>query len=135
MGEPRTVPAGDYASQVLQKLNLESELKSKFLLAKDVRQVLSYVERGEVDAGFVYASDLKAKNAASVRMLATAPKDSHAPILYEMAALEPLTDKTSDQSKTETSKVAEFLSGKEAAKTWVNFGFTLLAVKATKKGP
>lgn len=134
LGEPRSVPAGDYASQFLQKQKLESELKSKFLFAKDVRQVLSYVERGEVDAGFVYASDLKAKNAGAVRLLAKIPSDSHAPIIYELAVVERLIGKTSDQSKTETNKVADFLAGKEAAKIWLKFGFSLPSPKSTKKG-
>ncbi len=56
MGDP-LVPAGRYARQVLISENLAIALESKLVYASNVRQVLSYVKRGEVDAGFVYSSD------------------------------------------------------------------------------
>ena len=55
-------------------------MKSKFVLGKDVRQVLSYVETGNADAGIVYATD--ALTASQVRVVATAPENSHDPIVY-----------------------------------------------------
>src|SRR5690606_36188682 len=57
LGKPDTVPAGRYSQQALQAANLWSTLAARFIYADSVRQVLDYVRRGEVDAGFVYGSD------------------------------------------------------------------------------
>jgi molybdate transport system substrate-binding protein len=55
-------------------------VKSKFVLGKDVRQVLGYVETGNADVGIVYATD--ALTASQVRVVATAPENSNDPIVY-----------------------------------------------------
>ena len=59
IGEPKTVPAGHYATELLKKLDLEAAIASRIVYAENVRQVLAYVERGEADAGIVYATDAK----------------------------------------------------------------------------
>ena len=56
LGDPGSVPAGDYGRQVLRSLKLWDALQSKLVLAKDVRQVLSYVETGNAEAGLVYST-------------------------------------------------------------------------------
>ena len=66
-------------------MNLFESLRSKLVLGKDVRQVLSYVETGSVEAGFVYATD--ALTSDKVRTVATVPADAHSPILYPVAAM------------------------------------------------
>ncbi|MFZ0212456.1 MAG: molybdate ABC transporter substrate-binding protein [Candidatus Acidiferrales bacterium] len=85
IGEPRTVPAGAYAEEVFEHLGLLPAIQSKIVYAKDVRQVLAYVETGNADAGMVYATDARISN--RVRVAATAPEDSHDPILYPVAVL------------------------------------------------
>jgi molybdate transport system substrate-binding protein len=57
IGDPKTVPAGRYAQTFLENAGIYEMSKSKLIFAENVRQVLDYVERGEVDAGFVYFSD------------------------------------------------------------------------------
>jgi len=57
IGTPASVPAGHYAQGSLEKAGLWTELKDKIINTTNVRQALDYVARGEVDAGFVYASD------------------------------------------------------------------------------
>jgi molybdate transport system substrate-binding protein len=54
------VPAGIYAEQALQKLELYNRLteSEKIVRGQDVRVTLSYVERGEVEAGIVYSTDV-----------------------------------------------------------------------------
>jgi molybdate transport system substrate-binding protein len=84
--------------------------------AKDVRQVLTYVETGNVDAGLVYRSDVIGAG-KTVKIIAAAPKDSHKPIIYPMAILK------SSKNKEETAKFADFLKGKEAAKIFEKYGF------------
>ena len=63
IGTPATVPAGRYARELLRSRGLWDSLRAKLVFAEDVRQVLNYVERGEVDAGFVYRSDALAAGA------------------------------------------------------------------------
>ena len=85
LGEPVTVPAGQYAKEVLTSLGIYDAVNSKAILAKDVRQVLTYVETGNVDAGIVYATD--AMSSTKVKVVATAPAKSHAPVIYPVAVI------------------------------------------------
>jgi len=59
VGNPETVPAGRYTKAALVKLGEWDPIASKFVMAESVRQVLDYLSRGEVDAGFVYGTDAK----------------------------------------------------------------------------
>lgn len=86
VGNPRTVPAGQYAAQVFDRLGLTTKLQTKLVLAEDVRQVLDYVTRGEVDAGVVYRTDAQVAG-DSVRIAAVAPDNTHDPILYPIAVI------------------------------------------------
>lgn len=56
-GDPASVPVGRYTKSVLDRAGLTPRLQDKVVLAANVRQCLDYVVRGEVDAGFVYATD------------------------------------------------------------------------------
>jgi molybdate transport system substrate-binding protein len=84
IGNPKTVPAGQYAQETLRYLKLWDRLQSRMILAENVRQVLDYIIRGEVRAGIVYASDVQTAG-EKVRVTAAAPEGSHAPILYPIA--------------------------------------------------
>ena len=86
VGNPRTVPAGQYTQQTLTKLKLLPEIQSKLIYAEDVRQVLDYVMRGEVDVGIVYSSDALA-GGITIKIVSRAPDDTHDPILYPIAVL------------------------------------------------
>ncbi len=79
IGKPVTVPAGRYAQQALEKAGLWTTLATRFVYADNVRQVLDYASRGEVDAGFVYGSDAAVMR-DRVRVVATV--EGHSPILY-----------------------------------------------------
>lgn len=56
-GTPATVPVGRYTEGAIEKAGLTDALRPKWIYAENVRQVLNYVARGEVDAGFVYRTD------------------------------------------------------------------------------
>jgi molybdate transport system substrate-binding protein len=86
IGNPQTVPAGRYAEQVLKKLNLWEPLKDKLVFAENVRQVLDYVVRNEVDAGLVYATDAASKS-KDLKKVLPAPEGSHLPVVYPLAAV------------------------------------------------
>lgn len=86
VGDPKTVPAGQYAQQLLRKLHLWEKLESRLVLAENVRQVLEYVARGEVDAGIVYATDTPIAQ-GRVQIAARAPDNAYGPILYPLAVV------------------------------------------------
>jgi molybdate transport system substrate-binding protein len=73
------VPAGEYARQALASLGLAAAYRPRLVGQKDVRAVLNAVEKGELEAGFVYATDARA---AGLPVLFAFPADSHAPIEY-----------------------------------------------------
>ncbi len=85
VGEPTSVPAGRYAREVLAFFRLSDSVRKKLVFGKNVRQVLVYVETGNADAGIVYRSDTVGSQ--SVRVVATAPPESHSEIQYPGAIL------------------------------------------------
>lgn len=115
IGEPRSVPAGQYAEQVLQKLKLLDAVKSKFVYGNNVRQVLAGVESGNVDAGMVYATDAKISD--QVRVVAIADNALHSPIVYPMAALK--QSRKPDAARS----FLKFLSSQEARRVLRKYGF------------
>jgi molybdate transport system substrate-binding protein len=86
IGQPKTVPAGVYATQVLERLKLTSAVADRIVYGSSVRQVLDYVARGEVDAGIVYATDAR-EAGETVRVVATAQPQWHDPIRYVAAVV------------------------------------------------
>lgn len=86
IGNPKTVPVGRYSEESLRTLGLWGSLQPKFVFAENVRQVLEYVSRGEVDAGFVYTTDA-AVRAGRVREAFRPPQDSYRPVVYPVAVV------------------------------------------------
>ncbi|HEY8666347.1 MAG TPA: molybdate ABC transporter substrate-binding protein [Tepidisphaeraceae bacterium] len=86
MGQPKTVPAGEYAMQTIKALKIADAVKPRLVYGLNVRQVLDYVERGEVDAGIVYATDAIAAG-EKVKVAAAADEKLHEPIVYSAAVL------------------------------------------------
>lgn len=86
VGDPRSVPAGQYAEACLRSLKLYEQVQSKLIFSGTVRQVLDYVARGEVDAGLVYGTDLRL-GGENVRLVVQAPPASHPPIVYPVAVV------------------------------------------------
>lgn len=58
MGNPDSVPAGRYTRLALESVGVWKTMQPRMILTQNVRQALDYVARGEVDAGFVYGSDV-----------------------------------------------------------------------------
>ncbi len=86
VGNPEVVPAGRYAMEVLAYYKLLPTIKDKLVYGENVRQVLDYVARGEVDAGIVYSTDA-AIRLKEVRIAAVAPAESHKPVVYPIAVI------------------------------------------------
>jgi molybdate transport system substrate-binding protein len=115
VGEPRIVPAGQYATEVLEKLGILEQVQSKFVLGNNVKSVLTAVETGDVDAGIVYITD--AKGSDKVTIAAIADEKLHAPIFYPIAVLK--ASKSLEQSK----KYVEFLRSDGAKTIFEKYGF------------
>ena len=86
VGNPKTVPAGRYAEEVFSYYKLLPFIQDKLIFTENVRQVIDYVTRGEVDAGIVYATDAVAKE-KEIRVVANAPDASHKPVVYPIAVI------------------------------------------------
>jgi molybdate transport system substrate-binding protein len=117
IGETGSVPAGQYAQEVLKKLGIWDKVQSKAVLAKDVRTVLTYVETGNVEAGIVYKTD--AVSSDKVKIAATAPEGSHQPIVYPVAVLS-----GTKQEKAAADFLA-YLSTPECKTIFEKYGFTM----------
>jgi molybdate transport system substrate-binding protein len=84
IGIPESVPVGRYAKGVLERLKLWEALRPKMIFGQNVRQCLDYAARGEVDVGFVYATDARS-SAAKVKIALEVPVET--PILYPLAVV------------------------------------------------
>ncbi len=119
LGEPVAVPAGQYAKQTLTTMGIYDAVNTKAVLAKDVRQVLTYVETGDVDAGIVYSTD--ALSSSKVKVVATSPPNSHDPVIYPGAVIK--------ASKNTQAAVAflDSLRQPPATAIFQKYGFVLVA--------
>ncbi|GAW93892.1 molybdenum ABC transporter periplasmic molybdate-binding protein [Calderihabitans maritimus] len=119
IGNPEVVPAGKYAQETLVSLNLWNGLQQKLVFAKDVRQVLHYVESEIVDAGIVFFSD--AVSSGKVRIAAKASKDLHQEVIYTAVVI------SYSEEKEAALNFLRYLAGPETAKVFAKYGFTPLA--------
>lgn len=116
LGEPSAVPAGQYAEEALTNLNLLDSVKTKAVYGKDVTQVLTYVENGEVDAGLVYETDAKSVP-DKVAIVSKVPESSYKTVIYPMAVLK-------DSTQLDAAKNFEsFLKSDEAKVVFEKYGF------------
>lgn len=86
IGNPKTVPVGQYAEESLRSLGLWDRVQPKLVLAENVRQALDYVTRGEVEAGFVYTTDLAVRGSQVVEAFRPA-EDTYRPVAYPVAVV------------------------------------------------
>jgi len=119
IGTPESVPAGKYAKESLTSLKLWDALQPKFVLAKDVTQVLNYVETGNVEAGLVYQSD--AQGSTKVKVVTVVPASSHKPIVYPAALI------AASKNKQVAEDFLKYLQSSDAQKVFMKYGFKTLA--------
>ena len=115
VGNPESVPAGRYARQALGKAGLWDTLTPNFVFGTNVRQVLDYVARGEVDCGIVYGTDAKKQeNKVDIAMVL----EGHNPVLYPIAVTS-----TGKNNKTGQAFV-DFVLSEEGMSVLKKYGFT-----------
>lgn len=85
IGDPKTSSVGQVATQFLKYSKLEPQLKSQYVYGEHSRAVLDLVATGEAEIGVVYRTD--AITDGHIRILDTAPTESHTPIRYGVAAV------------------------------------------------
>ncbi|WP_397370942.1 molybdate ABC transporter substrate-binding protein [Paenibacillus anseongensis] len=117
IGEPQTVPAGSYAKEALTQTKLWDGLQAKIVQGKDVRQVLTYVESGNAEAGFVYKTD--ALTSQKVKVALSVDSKTYTPIEYPAGIV-----KATKHSK-EAADFYAYLQTKEAQDVFVKYGFTI----------
>jgi molybdate transport system substrate-binding protein len=117
LGEPKGVPVGQYSEQIFTHMNNLDAMKAKAVYGTDVRQVLSWIEQGEADAGLVYATDAAITD--GVKVVAKAPADSHKPIIYPVSVLK-------DSKQLDLAKDFEqFLLNDTSKALFEKYGFTM----------
>jgi len=119
IGIPETVPAGLYAQETLKYLNIYDKLTPKLVQGKDVRQVLTYVETGNADAGFVYRTD--AMTSKKVKVVLTIAQRAFEPIIYPEGVVK------ETKHVTEATDFYKYLQGSEAQAVFLKNGFKLPA--------
>lgn len=118
LGEPVTVPAGKYAEQVFSYLNILDQVKAKTVYGSDVKQVLNWVETGNVDAGVVYLTDAKISD--KVTVIGTATEASHKAIVYPAAVIK------ASKNYTASRDFVNFLTSGKAKAVFNKYGFDVL---------
>ncbi|MCV2348670.1 molybdate ABC transporter substrate-binding protein [Paucibacter sp. Y2R2-4] len=114
LGKPETVPAGRYAKGALEATKLWPIIEPKAVFASNVRQALDYVARGEVEAGFVYATDAAVQK-EKVKVAFTVPTET--PIRYPVAVL------AEGQNREAARKFVDYLSAPAGQAVLAKFGF------------
>ena len=114
VGKPETVPVGMYTREALEKDGMWVGLEPKFIYAESVRQALDYVVRGEVDAGFVYATDA-AIVADKLRVVTGV--GGHKPVAYPIAAV------AASKNPGLARKFIEYMLGDKGQAVLAKYGF------------
>lgn len=122
LGDPESVPVGQYAKEALTSLSLWDEIQDRVSFGMNVTEVLNWVAEGSADVGIVYATDAATTN--QVKVIAYAPENSlETPVIYPVSTL-----KNSQHADT-AKKFVEFLQSKEASEILKEYGFTPLEDK------
>lgn len=116
VGDFGSVPVGQYTEQVFKALGLTDQLKDNLVYAKDVREVLFWIETGNAEAGIVYETD--AKVSQKVIICDSADESWHDPIIYPVAIIK------GSHHLEEAKLFTAFLTSKEAQDIFLAYGFT-----------
>lgn len=115
IGDPASVPAGQYAKEIFENLNIWDQISEKASLGTNVTEVLTWVSEGSADAGVVYSTDAASND--NVEVVATAPEGSVSKVIYPVGIIK--STKEEDAAK----KFTEFLASDEAIKIFESYGF------------
>lgn len=117
IGDPASVPVGQYTQEALTSLGLWDEVSAKASLGTNVTEVLNWVAEGSAQAGVVYATD--AATTEKVKIIAEAPEGSLSEkVIYPAGIV------STSEHKEEAKLFTEFLQSDEALSVFEEYGFT-----------
>lgn len=117
IGDPESVPAGQYAKEALESLGLWEEAEKKLTKGTNVTEVLNWIAEGSAEVGIVYATD--ASTTEHVTVIADAPEGSLAEkVLYPVGRV------SASAHKKEADQFIEFLQSGEAMAVFESYGFS-----------
>jgi len=116
VGNPETAPVGKYAKSSLENMGLWDTLEPKVVYGENVRQVLTYMETGDVDAGFVYMTDAKIAKENTIEVLETVPTTTE--IIYPACVID------SSENKEEAQIFLDYLTSENGKEILTSYGFT-----------
>ncbi|NPE29932.1 molybdate ABC transporter substrate-binding protein [Methanococcoides sp. SA1] len=118
IGDPEIAPVGRYTKGALEAASLWDDVSEKLIYAESVKQVLVYVESGEVDAGFVYMTDAMASDMDKIDVVAQIPVS--ASIRYPIAVV-------SSSDELEASReFIDYVISDEGKDIFIKYGFTVM---------
>ncbi|WP_291649298.1 molybdate ABC transporter substrate-binding protein [Clostridium sp.] len=116
IGDPESVPAGQYAKELFENLKIWDQVSSKVSLGTNVTEVLTWVAEASADAGIVYSTD--AASNEKVEVVLEAPEGSVSKVIYPLGIIK--TTKNKEAAKSFT----EFLQSEESIKVFESYGFS-----------
>jgi molybdate transport system substrate-binding protein len=114
-GNTESVPVGAYAKEALGSLGWWDKIQYRIVGTEDVRAALTLVERGECDAGIVYATD--AKQSKKADLIATFPEETHSAIVYPFALV---------TQSGEAKAFLRYLESEQSTRLFAAYGFKRL---------
>ncbi|MDR2376603.1 MAG: molybdate ABC transporter substrate-binding protein [Treponema sp.] len=116
LGDPASVPAGQYAQEIFTSLGTWDVVKAKASLGTNVTEVLNWVAEASAEVGVVYATD--AASSGKVEVLAEAPAGSLArPVIYPVAPL------AASLHPEEARLFIDFLASSQGLAVFAAYGF------------
>lgn len=116
IGDPESVPVGQYSQEALTNLGFWDQVSKKASLGANVTEVLSWVAEASADAGIVYSTD--AASSDKVRVVAEAPKGSVSKVIYPIGIISNSAQKDAAQT------FIDFMMTSEASEVFGKYGFT-----------
>jgi len=115
LAEPRTVPAGIYAKEYLQKKNVWPAVEGKVVPTENVRAALAAVEAGNAEAAIVYKTD--ASMSRKVKAAYQVPAGDSPAISYPMAIVK------GSKHLDAAARFLKHLGSDDAGRVFERFGF------------
>ncbi|MDD2494033.1 MAG: molybdate ABC transporter substrate-binding protein [Tissierellia bacterium] len=117
VGDPESVPAGQYAKEVFESLKIWNDVLAKSSLGTNVTEVLNWIAEGSADAGVVYSTD--AASNENVQVVSEAPQGSVSKIIYPVGIVNTTT-------KEDSARLfVEFLRSQEVISIFEKYGFSV----------
>jgi molybdate transport system substrate-binding protein len=118
LADTKTVPAGIYAREYLQTLQLWAAIEPKVVPTDNVRAALAAVESGNVDAGIIYKTDVAISK--NIKVACEIPRAEGPVISYPVAVM-----RQSSQVEAAIAFIG-YLETEKAAKVFEHYGFIVL---------